>query len=921
MTATTSSMAGDAVGYGSTLPEAYGKKRKQGPVEDGRDDKFLEKLMLLLGLLRSGASVSGDGVVGLQLGIEAGGGNQAAAEGLLGKALGVSQANAGENEFRRQSEHRQTHPAPGAEDDRWITVHPNGPEEPGQPVKLDDEENIVAGMGGKFNGKNIGEAHGSPGRPNSRTSGWSAFATGEVKEPYEGFSEEYAEEPGAHEWDTPDVSRSDLRYLRREYGLMPDKKTMQSRKAAERRQKRNDLAQTFANLPYEDLEDKGDPFAPKRPTLSGKYSPDPELKAFRNKYGFLLNEKTMEAVKRSEKRTAAHDRIAMDRSSVRSFDSDGRLRVAVSNISKACVSPYYGREIPNYERLGLDPNQLYRLWRHPDELAKAAPTFNGVPLLEDHTPISADDHPRDLVVGATGNEATFEHPYLRNSLVVWPGESIQAITAGKQRELSCGYYYDADMTPGVTPDGERYDGVMRNIVGNHVALVKEGRAGPDVVVGDSLPENLKMAKRINATVLAKARGIVGKISRGMAHDADLRDLARLIDAFSGGGNSGGDGIEGLELGMHAGGHGGGHGGGPYMPETFIDKALGIREANAGENEFGRQTEKTGTSGSSFSESTPAASGGKSGYSETGFTTPHSTGGGTNDALTVGGSDPSDLTALQNGGGIPDHSAATDPGTMYHEPEMDADPMAAGADPMAAGALPAEPEQTGPNAAPENSNDDPMQRVRDFLTGKISDEDMAKLDELIGAIAAKPDIAAPEAPAGDPMMMGDPSMGGPSSPPADPAASAAPTNTPDPSKPPPGKGGFTGDGGCASKQKEYPMNKPAMDAAAVKATVDAAVAAAVKRQNDLHEAKAIVRPYVGELRMACDSAEQVYRAALKIMGVKNADSIHHSALRTVIELQPKAHSAPARAQAMDSAASSSFSERYGDHAARLAGLSN
>jgi hypothetical protein len=41
------------------------------------------------------------------------------------------------------------------------------------------------------------------------------------------------------------------------------------------------------------------------------------------------------------------------------------------------------------------------------------------------------------------------------------------------------------MTPGVSPQGEKYDGVMRDIVGNHVALVKEGRAGADVVVGDS----------------------------------------------------------------------------------------------------------------------------------------------------------------------------------------------------------------------------------------------------------------------------------------------------------------------------------------------------------------------------------------------------------------------------------------------------
>lgn len=41
-------------------------------------------------------------------------------------------------------------------DEEWKTVHPNGKENKGQPVKLDDEGTIAAGMGGKFNGMHIG---------------------------------------------------------------------------------------------------------------------------------------------------------------------------------------------------------------------------------------------------------------------------------------------------------------------------------------------------------------------------------------------------------------------------------------------------------------------------------------------------------------------------------------------------------------------------------------------------------------------------------------------------------------------------------------------------------------------------------------------------------------------------------------------
>ncbi|WP_199085960.1 DUF2213 domain-containing protein [Bosea sp. ASV33] len=183
----------------------------------------------------------------------------------------------------------------------------------------------------------------------------------------------------------------------------------------------------------------------------------------------------------------ADEAFALDRSTVRSYDRDGRMRVAVSNISRAAVNPYLGREIPDWEKLGLNPDRTYKLYRDPEELAKAAPSFNGLPLLSRHVPVSADDHQPDLVVGSTGDSATFDTPFLRNSLVIWARDAIEGVEAEVKKELSCAYRYRADMTPGKTPEGEAYDGVMRDIVGNHVSLVKEGRAGPDVVVGDAKP--------------------------------------------------------------------------------------------------------------------------------------------------------------------------------------------------------------------------------------------------------------------------------------------------------------------------------------------------------------------------------------------------------------------------------------------------
>lgn len=214
------------------------------------------------------------------------------------------------------------------------------------------------------------------------------------------------------------------------------------------------------------------------------------------------------------------ERLAFDRASVRSFDGNGRLQVKVSNISKANVCPYFGREIPNYEALGLDPDKIYRLWRHPDELKKAAATFNNIPLLNIHKPDFPGDPPRESRVGVTHSTAEFVHPYLQNGLSVWDNSAIAGIETEEQEELSSSYQYVADMTPGITPDGEVYDGIMRDIIGNHVALVEKGRAGSDVLVADSLPPELNhMRKHKVAAIRATLKPL-------LAQDADLEAEVR-----------------------------------------------------------------------------------------------------------------------------------------------------------------------------------------------------------------------------------------------------------------------------------------------------------------------------------------------------------------------------------------------------------
>jgi hypothetical protein len=174
--------------------------------------------------------------------------------------------------------------------------------------------------------------------------------------------------------------------------------------------------------------------------------------------------------------------LAFDRGG-RVYDADGRLHTAANNISKAAVNEYLGSEIPGFDVLGLDPSRLYRMLRDPQEMARAAATFNNLPVLSSHVPVDARDHRPDLVIGSTGSNAKFVAPYLQNSLVIWSAAAIAGVESGKQRELSAAYRYTADMTPG-SFEGQRYDGVMREISGNHLAIVAEGRCGADVVVAD-----------------------------------------------------------------------------------------------------------------------------------------------------------------------------------------------------------------------------------------------------------------------------------------------------------------------------------------------------------------------------------------------------------------------------------------------------
>jgi 8-oxo-dGTP pyrophosphatase MutT (NUDIX family) len=204
----------------------------------------------------------------------------------------------------------------------------------------------------------------------------------------------------------------------------------------------------------------------------------------------LSNDQSIQwfALEKAILNTKEKNTLATDESN-RTFDLDGRMHVNVTNISKSNVCDYLGSEIPDYEKLGLDRNKIYKLLRDPDELRKAAPTFNGIQVLMRHVPVSAEDHQPWDIVGTTGTDAVFEEPYLKNSLVLWAQRAIDAVESEDQKELSSAYHYRPIMEGG-SYNGVKFDGRMVEIIGNHVAVIREGRVGHDVCVADSA-ENLQ----------------------------------------------------------------------------------------------------------------------------------------------------------------------------------------------------------------------------------------------------------------------------------------------------------------------------------------------------------------------------------------------------------------------------------------------
>ena len=120
--------------------------------------------------------------------------------------------------------------------------------------------------------------------------------------------------------------------------------------------------------------------------------------------------------------------------------------------------------------------------RHPDEILNtdSLASMKMIPVVNDHPSeklIDAENAKR-LAVGYTGETVEEVYPYILANLVITDNKTVNEIKQKEKNELSLGYTCDLVEQAGMY-HGEPYDCMQTNIRYNHLAVVKEARAGKE----------------------------------------------------------------------------------------------------------------------------------------------------------------------------------------------------------------------------------------------------------------------------------------------------------------------------------------------------------------------------------------------------------------------------------------------------------
>jgi hypothetical protein len=169
--------------------------------------------------------------------------------------------------------------------------------------------------------------------------------------------------------------------------------------------------------------------------------------------------------------------------------SETSFRYDVAPIDKYEVTPEgYLRAWATIARTGVQmytdaDGSIRREYRPEEEVGspESLASFAGKAITLEHPPVLLDSvNTKDYQIGFSGTEVVYDDGFVRAVMTITDKDAIERIMRGDAKEVSAGYRVDYDPTPGVTDGGENYDGIQRMISGNHIAVVRRGRAGPQV---------------------------------------------------------------------------------------------------------------------------------------------------------------------------------------------------------------------------------------------------------------------------------------------------------------------------------------------------------------------------------------------------------------------------------------------------------
>lgn len=173
----------------------------------------------------------------------------------------------------------------------------------------------------------------------------------------------------------------------------------------------------------------------------------------------------------------------------RSLTPEGFLLCEGVSIARTGTQLYTSTELP------LDANQdgVIIVERVPEEVFRkeTMASFEGKPVTVEHpNSFVSPETWKKLAVGTVQNVRQGEGldvDFLMADLLITDKKAIEHVNRDLP-ELSCGYDSDYEQ-----PEAGR--GIQRNIIGNHVALVERGRAGPRCAIKDHQPEESKMSDK------------------------------------------------------------------------------------------------------------------------------------------------------------------------------------------------------------------------------------------------------------------------------------------------------------------------------------------------------------------------------------------------------------------------------------------